>query len=377
MSQCIAIATNALGAPTETFVTRHVIDLNGGHSVVVCRRVEHRVTPERPTLVIAASPPSPAEAAGSLARSLWNQLRWGGIALPGKATRDAISRFLVANGVNAILAEFGPLGCIMGPSARQTRLPLWVCFQGRDASSLLAKRGVREAYRHLFRQVDGVFAVSRALLDNLAARGFSHPNSHVVPSGVDTDDFVAGTKDPWLLLSVGRFVPKKAPALVIRAFAEVARRHPVRLDMIGDGPLLEGSRRLASSLGVAERIRFMGAQPHTVVRERMARASILLQHSVTDPGGETEGLPCSIQEAMSAEAVVISTNHGGIPEAICSGLSGLLVDENDLPGFIGAITRVIEDRHEAAQMAARARAAAVARLDCRLLMRRIERAMLG
>lgn len=372
MNTVVAVATNTLGARSETFVTRHINTLNGGRTVAICRRVEDPTATDHPVLVIGGWGENMAVRAGNLVHAVWNQLYWGGIALPGVHMEQAVARFLAEHDVRCILAEFGPMGCIMQRAANRAEIPLYVYFRGRDATSLLKNSGVRRAYRKLFPKVSGVIAVSRFLLDNLQSQGFSHPNIHVIPSGVDTEVFVPGRKDPGQLLSVGRFVAKKAPDLVIRAFARIASRYPVRLDMIGDGPLLDKCRHLAESLGVADRVFFHGSQPHEFVRQFMSSAFVLLQHSLTDPSGEAEGLPSVIQEAMAAGAVVVSTRHAGIPEAIESGRNGLLTAEGDLDAYAQAIEQIMSNPALATEMARQARNDAEKRYDVVMLRRQLE-----
>lgn len=372
MNMTVAIATNTLGARSETFVTRHVDSLNGGRTVVVCRRIEGAPTGAKPVLMIGDRGEGLVERGRHLLRAVGNELCRGGLAIPSADVDRSIARFLREHQASSIVAEFGPIGCIMQRAAAIAQVPLYVYFRGRDATSLLRRRGVSRAYRRLFPQIAGVIAVSAFLLENLRAQGLCHHNSHVIPSGVDTDVFVPGAKDRNQLLSVGRFVPKKAPDLVIRAFAGIAPRFPVRLDMIGDGPLLESCRRLSESLGLGERVRFLGALPHDVVRERMTTAAMLLQHSITDAQGEAEGLPSVIQEGMSAGMVVISTRHAGIPEAIIPNVNGLLVDEGDLDGFADAIDLALANPELAGHWARQARADAIERFDCRILMRKLE-----
>jgi glycosyltransferase involved in cell wall biosynthesis len=372
MNGNVAVATNTLGACSETFVKRHIDQLNQGRTVVLCRRVEGSADLGKPFLVMGENGGAIAARGVGVLRAVWNRAKWGGIAYPSSAMDQAIARFLATQRVACVLAEFGPMGCIMQRAAAIAGAPLYVYFRGRDASALLARPGVRAAYTRLFPNVAGVIAVSRYLLDRLSASGFQHANSHVIPSGVDTDVFAPGEKDPHLVLSVGRFVPKKTPDLVVRAFAKVASEYPVRLEMIGDGPLLNPCKALAASLGVADRIRFLGAQPHEIVRERMSSARILLQHSVVGADGDAEGLPSVIQEGMAAGTVVVSTRHAGIPEAIMSGTNGFLAQEGDLAGFVQCLRQVLEYPAVADSAAARARKDAVQRFDSRSLMRRLE-----
>lgn len=377
MNGPVAIATNTLGARSETFVHRHIEHLFGGRTVVVCRRTEGDSVSQKPTLVIGEQEKSLPLRGVRLIHAVWNQVRWGGIPMPTRETDNMIAQFLKEQRVSCILAEFGPLGCIVRRAANLAKVPLYVYFRGQDASSLLARPGVLEAYRRLMPDAAGVFTVSRFLVDNLRARGLSHVNTEILPSGVNTDLFVPGPKNPQQLLYVGRFVPKKSPELVVRAFASVAGRHSVRLEMIGEGPLLETCKSLARSLGVADRIDFSGAQPHEYVQRQMATAIILLQHSATDARGDTEGLPSVIQEAMSAGAVVVSTRHAGIPEAIESGVNGMLVDEGDLDAFANVIDGLLGDPHQAETLAIQARHDAIERFDCRRLTARLESILLS
>lgn len=376
MKPVVAIVTNTLGARSETFVKRHVETLNQGRTVALCRRIEGQTDLQKPLLLMAESGGSLAARGRSLVRTAWNQAKWGGVAYPSRAGEKAIVRFLGEQQVASVLAEFGPMGCVMQRAAATASVPLYVYYRGRDASALLARPGMRAAYARLFPEIAGVIAVSRYLLDNLAACGLRHANAHVIPSGVDTGAFRPGEKDPQLALSVGRFVRKKSPDLVVQAFAKIAADHPIRLEMIGDGPLLNDCKRLAASLGVSDRVRFLGAQPHEVVRARMAAARMLLQHSVVGADGDAEGLPSVIQEGMAAGAVVVATRHAGIPEAITSSRNGFLAAEGDVEGFAECMRRVLDDPAAADRAAENARIDAVQRFDYRLLYHRLEQIIL-
>ncbi|MEO0830546.1 MAG: glycosyltransferase, partial [Pseudomonadota bacterium] len=115
------------------------------------------------------------------------------------------------------------------------------------------------------------------------------------------------------------------------------------------------------------------AQPHNVVQERLAASQFFLQHSVTAPDGNTEGLPTAIQEAMASGTVVLSTRHAGIPEAVKEGLTGLLVDEHDEAGFSEGIRTLLSGTLDVVAMAKQARADAEANLDNRMLVQKLEK----
>ncbi len=376
MSGTLAVVMHKTGASTERFIERHVRESFGGRTVVIARHAGTTPTFSQPLLV-----------ADAVRGNRWQRLRawpsrfvtyaqhryWG---VPEGAERERILQFWRQQGVTAVLAEFGPLGCWIAPLARAAALPVFVYFRGYDASRRLRSTGTVAAYRRMAAQVDGFFAVSRFLVDNLARAGVVHPNTQVIPSGTNPRVFRPGTKEPGLVVAVGRLVEKKRPDLTVRAFVRVAQTHPqARLAIVGEGPLLERCRGIAAEAGVAARVEFLGTRDHAFVAELLGRAAVFAQHSVTDASGETEGLPSSIQEAMAAGAVVVSTRHAGIPEAVQDGSTGFLVAEHDEDAFARALAAALADPARTAAMAGAARRFAEEHFDTAKLQARMEQAI--
>jgi glycosyltransferase involved in cell wall biosynthesis len=368
-----ANVTSVVGKPTEISQARHIDELFGGRTAVVCYSVTPGFVTDKPLLHVTRRPPGWRSRAELEFGKALHTVTHRASGVPFGTTRRRVEAFLREHRAFAILAEFGHLGSSFAPVGAALGIPTFVYFRGFDASKRLGSPLRVISYRAAIPKLAGYFAVSQSLLDNLAAKGVRHPNSWVIPSGVDTALCAPGEKDPDLLLAVGRMIPKKAPQTTIAAFARVAAEFPTRrLEMIGDGPLLEACRRQAAELGIADRVAFRGMQPHAEVRASLARAAIFLQHSVTDDQGNEEGLPIAIQEAMASGAVVISTRHAGIPDAVVEGETGLLVDERDLDGYAAALRSVLADDGLRARMAAAARARAVVEFDTGVLQGRIE-----
>ncbi|SLN48255.1 GDP-mannose-dependent alpha-(1-6)-phosphatidylinositol monomannoside mannosyltransferase [Roseivivax jejudonensis] len=366
-----AIATSDYHVMGETFVNRHIAHLFGGDTVIVAGRFNGDDPYQKPLFVrrrrlgVAGLAALPVMAAR-------NRILHATSRLPYGADRRALAEFLRAERVEVILAEFGTQALALAPLANDLQIPIFSYFRGTDASKQLRLARIRRAYRLMMPRLAGIVSVSRFLLDNLAAAGVTHPNAHVIPSGVDVRRFRPGDKAPGSCLAVGRFVEKKAPLTTLRSFVEATRDRPAaRLDFVGDGPLLEPARALAADLGAADRVRFHGAQPHAFVRDRLETTQFFLQHSVTAADGNTEGLPTAIQEAMAAGCITVSTRHAGIPEAIDEGETGFLVDERDAAGFTRAVDAAMSVS-DAPAMAARARAVAEARFDNDRLLARLE-----
>ncbi|MEL6519685.1 MAG: glycosyltransferase [Pseudomonadota bacterium] len=361
----------------ETMVNYHIEHLFGGDTCVLYSKDVGASPLDRASLNRRISDRSLLGNLSHLAQSAAMSLRHSTVRVPSRDERKWIKRFFAEQKVEAGLSEFGTQTVAVAPVFAEAGVPLFGYFRGFDASRIIQVRRKARAYQKMMSNLAGIVGVSQFLLDNLASKGIVHPNAHVIPSGVDVRRFIPGQKIPNRFLTVGRFVEKKLPKLTLRAFAEATANHPdAVLEMIGDGPLLEPCKSLAAELGIADRVIFHGAQPHSFVQERLAVSQFFLQHSVTAPDGNTEGLPIAIQEAMASGAVVLSTRHAGIPEAVEEGHTGLLVDEHDAKGFAQGIVRLLSEELDIAAMTALARKRAVEKFDNQVLIKRLETVML-
>lgn len=127
------------------------------------------------------------------------------------------------------------------------------------------------------------------------------------------DDGVPG------FIMVARFVPQKAQGVLLQAVARLDR--PVRLTFVGDGPLRAAQELEARRLGIQERVAFLG--------ERRDIPELLSQNHVFVLATNWEGFPLSILEAMRAGLPVVSTDVGGVREAIIPGETGFVLPDND------------------------------------------------
>ncbi|SHH84684.1 glycosyltransferase [Marivita hallyeonensis] len=367
-----AIATGEYHLGGETFINRHIEHLFGGNTVVVCGRF-HGDNPYGKSYFVRRDGLSGKDILIAPWWLLRNRIRHGTSRLPFGEAKVALTKFVRDEGVEVILAEFGTQALALAPLANDLGIPIFTYFRGTDASKAIRTERMRAAYRKMMPRLAGVFSVSQFLLNNLKRHNITHPNSHVIPSGVDVRRFAPQDKVPLSFMAVGRFVEKKAPLITLRAFADATQGFPAaKLDFIGDGPLLEATRALAEEIGVTGKVRFHGAQPHDTVRDRLMSTQFFLQHSVTARDGNTEGLPTAIQEAMACGCITISTRHAGIPEAIDEGDTGFLVDEHDDVGFTAAVSTAIAVDDPAA-MSQRARKVAEDRFDNHTLLKVLER----
>ncbi|MBU2962181.1 glycosyltransferase [Citreicella sp. C3M06] len=368
MKTCIV--TSDFHVPGETFINRHIEHAFGGDTCVLTGRF-NGADPFGKPLFVRRAPLSTADKLRAPFAMGWNAAIEGTGRLPFGDNRQRLADWLHAQQVQVILAEFGTQALVVAKLGAALNIPVFTYFRGTDASFALRSKQIVRAYKRMMPRLAGVFSVSQFLLDNLATHGVTHPNAHVVPSGVDIRRFTPGPKTPGSFLAVGRMVEKKAPQVTLRAFASAARGREAHLTFIGDGPLLESCKAMAADLGIAAQVTFTGALPHDQVRAHLTTTETFLQHSVTAKNGNTEGLPTAIQEALACGCITLSTWHAGIPEAVEHGINGLLVDEWDEQGFASGITQLLNMSDRSAMTAA-ARATAVAKFDNAVLLAKVE-----
>ncbi len=152
----------------------------------------------------------------------------------------------------------------------------------------------------------------------------------------------------------------KAPLLIVEAFTRALDAGlDLHLDYVGDGVLREAVRERVACLGIEERVTLHGGLPHTRMLSVMQRCHLLIHPSGVVAGEPRyDTCPVTVSEAMACGLPVVATRHGGIPEEVVDGESGLLVDEQDAGGLADAIARLACDRalRDAMGAAARERA---------------------
>lgn len=143
--------------------------------------------------------------------------------------------------------------------------------------------------------------------------------------------------DPVAILSVGRAVEKKGYSGLLDALAQLDPDLAWKFVHIGGGPLLSGLKKQATSLGISDRIEWLGAQPQHTVLEHYRAADLFVLNCGIDQHGDRDGLPNVMVEAQSQGLPVIGTHISGIPELVEHGHNGLLVN----PGQQHALTESI------------------------------------
>ena len=173
-----------------------------------------------------------------------------------------------------------------------------------------------------------------------------------IPNGIDPPPPIErpaarallGGPPPPLLGCLGGLAPHKGQAVLLRAFAMLARGGAAgTLLLIGDGPDRRRLETLAAEEAIASRVHFLGERPDA---RRLLPALDLL----VVPSLQREGFSLAAIEAMDAGVPVIASRVGGLPEALDGGAAGVLVEPGDAAALAAAIRGLLAEPSRAAAL---------------------------
>ena len=258
--------------------------------------------------------------------------------------------------IRQYLREFGPFDLIHGHSSKGgalarmaavgTGVPAFYTLHGLIMTDPAQSRCKRLLYRSIER---GLSMLSARIItvspetERAAVRlGLGRDRVIMVPNGIGPMTLTPrcearktlGISDDTVVIGfVGRLVNQKAPEVLVEAFARTTRALPqTRLAMVGSGPLETSLRELADSVGVAERILWLG--------QRDAR-TVLAAFDVFAMSSRYEGLPYVLLEAMAAGLPVVATTMSGGELLVQPGVNGTLVQPEDPAALAEALTSLI------------------------------------
>lgn len=264
-------------------------------------------------------------------------------------------RLIRARGVTLVHAHFATSAATILPVARRHRLPLVVTVHGFDVTNhrlrtgRAGKRYVRRT-RRVFQYASRIIAVSDFIATaTIDAFGVDPQRVRVLPIGVPVAAEAPVRHETRDLVFVGRLVEKKGALDLLAALSLLAARgERFTTTIVGDGPLRGRLQAEAASRGLA--VDFVGAVPPAAVATTMASSHVLVAPSRVASDGDAEGFGMVFLEAALAGTPAIAYRHGGVPEAVVDGVTGLLVDEGDIDALADAIAALLADPKRRATM---------------------------
>lgn len=194
--------------------------------------------------------------------------------------------------------------------------------------------------------------------DMQALYGNACRRRHTIPCGFDPDEFWpvretarASLQLPagdFIVLQLGRMVPRKGVDNVIRAVRVLADTHGIaaRLVIVGgdaghadplETPEVRRLHRLAEQLGIARQLHFAGAQPRHRLRDYYSAADVF----VTTPWYEPFGI--TPLEAMACATPVVGSAVGGLRSTVVDGKTGFLVPPEDPAALAARLAELQRD----------------------------------
>jgi glycosyltransferase involved in cell wall biosynthesis len=251
-----------------------------------------------------------------------------------------ILRRLLANGlqVDAIDAHYVyPDGVAAVRLGAEFHLPVVVTARGSDVTQFPDYPVPRRLIQDTIGRAAALVTVSTGLRDVLLRLGAAPKAVTVLRNGVDTAVFRPVDRDAAraalglagpTLISVGALIERKRHHLTIAAMPLLPG---FELLIVGEGPERARLAALAGRLGVADRVRLLGAQPHVRLSHYYGAADISVLAS------SREGWANVLLEAMACGTPVVASNIPGNPEVVRGRAAGIIMTHNNAEGLAAAV----------------------------------------
>ena len=225
---------------------------------------------------------------------------------------------------------------------------------GEEVTACESSRQLRFLMRRAHRVIDLMIANSRYTADLVGAH-IDPAKVHIVHPGVEIaryeDAAAAGAR--WraeqglegrpIVATLGRLDPRKNHAAVLDAVAALSDQLPALVYLIaGEGRQLPALKARAEQLGIASRVRFLGAVDESTKLAMLGACDVFAMPAVRD-GTDVEGFGIVFTEAAACGRPAIAGNVGGQAEAVIDGETGLVVDGADQAKVTDALRRLLTD----------------------------------
>ena len=214
----------------------------------------------------------------------------------------------------------------------------------------LREKLLTAAFTRLLPAADAIVGVSSAAVDELKRLApAAAPRLHRIYNPfVDLDSNAvrrgqAPTGHPWLddtgrptVLCVGRLEKVKDHATLLKAFERTSRSCDARLIVLGEGSRRAALEKLASDLGIADRVDFPGFARNPL--RFMSRSNLVVLSSIY------EGMPLVLIEALVSGCRIVSTDVGNAREILADGKYGALVPIGDWKTMSIEILRALNNK---------------------------------
>jgi glycosyltransferase involved in cell wall biosynthesis len=278
--------------------------------------------------------------------------------LPGNFGLSTAGRFLGATLLPKIqkLHQRSPISVIHAHAAlpcghaaaflsRRLKIPFVVTIHGLDVFNRCFQDGVaarwrRKASSDVYKSASKVICISQKVKHVLEDGSDKNIPAEVVYNGTDPEFFSPGTTQEThpTILVIGTLLAGKGHESVLRALAQLKDAHPaLQCEIMGEGAERDRFTALATELGIADRVHFLGRRTRTEVARAMRNCTVFVLPSCY------EGLGCVYLEAMACAKPAIGCEGQGIDEIIQDGVNGGLIPIGGLDQLVAKLQTLLAD----------------------------------
>lgn len=224
-------------------------------------------------------------------------------------------------------------------------IPIVTTLHGTDITLVGSDKSFAPVVEFSINNSDGVTAVSNHLKEATLSAFDITTDIRVIYNFIDFKRFKKMDKEHFkkaiapdgekILVHTSNFRKVKRVEDVIKVFAEVKKKIPAKLLLIGDGPQRQNLEVLCREMNLCDEIRFLGKQ--NAVEELLSLADLFIIPS------ENESFGLAALEAMACEVPVISSDVGGLPEVNLSGKTGYTCKLGDIKEMTEATLKILTD----------------------------------
>jgi glycosyltransferase involved in cell wall biosynthesis len=143
-------------------------------------------------------------------------------------------------------------------------------------------------------------------------------------------------REPFTILSVGRFVSHKGQLIVLDALRRLPPAINWRLQLVGSGPLQKALQDYCTQHNLSRRVTIQSGLEDEQLHQCYAQAHVLVLASL-EQGSGTEGFGIVLLEAMAHGLPIIASRCGGIPQVVDNGKFATLVEPGNVEQLAAAL----------------------------------------
>jgi len=228
------------------------------------------------------------------------------------------------------------------------------CRGTAENVKLVTEKNRIKKLKLLFNEVDKIHCVSDSMANTIKQYGAPSKKIFVNRPAIDINFFCRSRQyephNKIKIVSIGRLVFQKGFMVGILAIHELKMNFPhFTWAIAGDGPEMEELTSHINSLGLNEHVELLGKKDRNEIKELYESADIYFLPSVS------EGLANAVLEAMAMELPVVSSDVGGMQEAITHNTDGILCSNYDHKDMAARLLHLCNDFGERKRLGEEAR----------------------